>query len=45
MLFFKRNRKTIFQKFEFGTLTTNCQTLEKKRWEENMEHDMDISPL
>jgi len=30
--------------FEFGTLISGCQTLEKRRWEENMEHDMDISP-
>jgi len=85
MLFFKRNRTTIFQnsnlelqlqvvklrrredwdavtkqslssailqkeleddlsEIEFGTLTTSCQTLEKKRWKENMEQDMDISP-
>jgi hypothetical protein len=29
---------------EFETLTTSCQTLEKRRWEENMEHDRDISP-
>jgi len=30
--------------FDFGTLTTSCQIVEKRKWEENMEHDMDISP-
>jgi len=30
--------------YEFGTLNTSCQNLEKRRLEESMEQDMDISP-
>ena len=29
--------------YEFGTLNTSCQNLEKRRWEESIEQDMDIS--